>query len=85
VRESQPAVFEGDSEGESTVKVLYPTKPKGVMAFNITASKIEMLNHIDVDHYWFPLGTDGIFLDEHTAYFANLTQQGLQTVTVKLQ
>ena len=85
VRESQPAVFEGDSEGESSVKVLYPTKPKGVMAFNITTSKIEMLNHIDVDHYWFPLGTDGIFLDEHTAYFANLTQQGLQTVTVKLQ
>lgn len=81
VRESQPAIL----ETKDAVKVLYPTKPKGLLAFNISTSKIELQNYIENDHYWFPLGTDGIFLDENTAYFANLTQQGLKTVTIKLQ
>jgi len=83
VRESQPAIYEGGDEG--SVKVLYPTKPKGLMAFNITASKIEMQDHIDGDHYWFPLGADGVFLDENTAYFANLTQEGLKTIIFKIE
>ncbi|WP_455208496.1 hypothetical protein [Kaarinaea lacus] len=80
VRESQPAIHEGGD----IVKVLYPTKPKGLIAFNITASKIEMHDYIDGDHYWFPLGVDGIFLNENTAYFVNLTQQGLKTSIYKL-
>jgi hypothetical protein len=81
VRESQPAIF----EAKESVKVLYPTKPKGLMSFNITASKIEMQGHVEGDHYWFPLGADGIFLDENTAYFANLTQLGLKTLIFKLE
>ncbi|WP_455201505.1 hypothetical protein [Kaarinaea lacus] len=81
VRESQPAIF----QGQNFAKVLYPTKPKGLIAFNITSSTIEMNAHLDGDHYWFPLGADGIFLDENTAYFANLTQQGLKTFIYKLQ
>ncbi|WP_455365619.1 hypothetical protein [Kaarinaea lacus] len=81
VRESQPAIF----QAEKSTQVLYPTKPQGLMVFTITASNIEMREHIEVDHYWFPLGTAGIFLDESTVYFANLTQQGLKTVTVKIR
>lgn len=80
VRESQPAVFE---DGGS-VRVVYPTKPNGLMSWNITESKIDLLDHMEVQHYWFPLGTDGIFIDENTVYFANLTQEGLKTVTIKL-
>ena len=85
VRESQPAIWAGTDEDPGTMLVLYPTKPKGLMALAVTASTIEMQEHIEVAHYWFPLGADGIFLDDDTVYFANLTQQGLKTVTVKIR
>lgn len=81
VRESQPAIF-ADKE---SVNVLYPIKPKGLMAFNITASKIEMQGYVEGDHFWSPLGTDGVFLDENTAFFANLTQLGLKTLMFNLE
>ncbi|MCI0505176.1 MAG: hypothetical protein L0Z73_03610 [Gammaproteobacteria bacterium] len=83
VRESQPAVYE--DQDNAVVKVLYPGKPKGVIALAVTESRIELQDRLDGDHYWFPLGADGIFLDENTAYFANLTQQGLKTFTLKLK
>jgi hypothetical protein len=84
VRESQPAILAGKGEGQNNVKVIYPTKPKGLLMFTVTASRIEMEDYFEVGHYWFPLGTDGIFLDEKSVYFANLTQQGLKTVIFKL-
>jgi len=85
VRESQPAVLALTAADHESVQVAYPTKPRGLVAFNITASKIELIDHYEIEHYWFPLGTDGIFLDEDTAYFANLTQQGLKTITYRLR
>jgi len=83
VRESQPAILA--DQGQDLVKVLYPSKPKGVLDFAVKASSIELQDHIGGNHYWFPLGADGIFLDESTAYFANLTQRGLKALTVPLK
>jgi len=85
VRESQPAMLARKEAGEYSVQVLYPTKPRGLIDFNITASEIEFIDHYEIDYYWFPLGSDGIFLDENTVYFVNLTQQGLKTITYRLR
>jgi len=78
VREAQPAVH----AGEADVKVLYPVKPKGALLFSVTTDAVKLLKYVPDDYYWHSLGTDGIFLDQHTAYFATLSPLGLQTRTI---
>jgi hypothetical protein len=80
VREAQPAVF----TDTSNVQVLYPVKPKGAVLFSLTAHSISLQKYVPDDYYWHSLGTDGIFLDRHTAYFASLSPLGLQTRTITI-
>jgi hypothetical protein len=80
VREAQPAVF----EDVGNVHVLYPVKPNGAVLFSLTAHTITQSKYIPDDYYWHSLGTDGIFLDRNTAYFASLSPLGLQTRTIRI-
>ena len=80
VREAQPAIY----NDKATVKVLYPVKPSGWLLLNVTADNIGVSKYIAGGHYWFPLGTDGVFFNEHVAFFANLTPDGIKTFGVNL-
>ncbi len=81
VREAQPAIY----TNEDHVQVLYPVKPKGVLLFLLGANAISLQKYISHDYYWHSLGTDGIFLNSHTAYFANLSPLGLQTTAINIE
>ena len=81
VREAQPAIYANEQE----VKVLYPTKPKGALLFSVDPTSINALRFFDDDYYWHSIGTDGIFLDATTAFFATLSPLGLQTRTFNLK
>jgi hypothetical protein len=81
VREAQPAIYDDAHQ----VKVLYPVKPKGMLLFAITANSIRLLHYVSDDYYWHSLGTDGIFLNRNTAYFASLSPLGLQTRMVHVE
>lgn len=81
VREAQPAI----RAKENRVSVLYPTKPKGALLFSISSSTISLSKYVDDNYYWHSLGTDGIFLDDNTAYFATLSPQGIKTRRIKVQ
>ena len=80
VREAQPAILERDSEGQ----VIYPVKPSGLVSLHVTAMKIQLGDFYNHVHWWFPLGTDGIFIDSATAYFASLSPTGIKSLSVSL-
>lgn len=80
VREAQPAIRQyGDHE-----QVLYPVKPGGWLLLTISAEKIGEARYIAGKHHWFSLGSDGVFLNEHRAFFVNLTPAGIKTINVDL-
>ncbi|WP_455205370.1 hypothetical protein [Kaarinaea lacus] len=81
VREAQPAIH----TKENIVSVLYPTKPKGALLFFISPTNVSIVKYIDDDYYWHSLGTDGIFLDDNTAYFATLSPKGIKTRRIDVQ
>ena len=81
VREAQPAIYDDAQQP----KMLYPVKPRGALLFSVTADSIHLLNYVPDDYYWHALGTDGIFLDRNTAYFASLSPLGLQTRTINIE
>ncbi|MGD8567981.1 MAG: hypothetical protein PVJ39_07825 [Gammaproteobacteria bacterium] len=80
VREAQPAVYD---EAES-IKVLYPVKAGGLLLFRINRDRIGRPEYISGNNNWFPLGTDGVFFDTSTAFFANLTPTGVKSIIVNL-
>jgi len=81
VRESQPAML----AEENGVKLLYPVRPKGVLLFSVDSDAIALQRYVEGDNYWHSLGTDGIFLDANTAYFATLSPLGLRTLTISTE
>lgn len=77
VRESNPAVLVFADE----LVVQYPVKPNGIVSLKVTGQQIEFKEHIKLNSLWFPLGADGIFVD-NKSMFVNLTPQGMRVITV---
>ncbi len=73
VREAQPAIRMINS---ATV-VLYPSYPTGLMALTVTDSSIALHSKISGAYAWQYMGTDGIFLDDETAWFVSFSRRGL--------
>jgi hypothetical protein len=77
VRESRPAIMDHD-----VATVSYPIKPNGIASLKVGRNNI-ILNSIQTQkHFWFPLGTDGIFLDSSKTLFVNLTPTGVRLIEV---
>jgi len=76
VREARPAI----SESTGAVRVLYPVKPDGIVTLSVGSKSIQFENFSRQDHAWFPMGTDGTFVNENEAVFVNLTQTGLKLI-----
>jgi len=80
VREVQPAILAQDDKD----KIIYPVKPSGLITLRVTAASIQLGSFYKQVQTWFPLGTDGVFLDPLTAYFVNLTPTGLKPIRVSV-
>ena len=80
VREAQPAIFNNGQEA----LVLYPVTPKGLILFSVNSDSITLKKYVNDDYYWRAQGTDGVFFDQKTAYFANLSPLGLQARTIHI-
>ncbi len=77
VREARPAILNG-----VVSRVLYPVKPNGILSLEVSHDGIKFDDIFFQTHLWFPLGTDGIFLDNGKALFVNLTPTGARLVNV---
>jgi len=80
VREAQPAILEHDTMDQ----IIYPVKPRGLIALRVTATDIYLGDYYSHVALWFPLGTDGAFIDPFMVYFATLTPTGLKSMHVSL-
>jgi len=80
VREVRPAI----SNKDGMANVLYPVKPDGIAWFKISKQSIRLNQVLRQERQWFPLGTDGIFLDDRRVLFVNLSQTGVKTVELSL-
>ncbi len=82
VREAQPAILEAKS---GKVKIAYPTLPGELAVLSINRSGIQLINTIPVLKYWFPSGTDGVFLNDDKVFFASLSPHGIKQIIVNLK
>lgn len=77
VPESQPAININSEQTE----VIYPVKPRGWISLFIAADQVRLGSFVKNSHFWFPLGTDGVFTDKHGLFFVNLTPRGVKTIS----
>lgn len=77
VREVRPAIL-----GDDVATVLYPVKPNGIASLKVSKISITLKDVRYLKQPWFPLGTDGIFLDNSKALFINLTPTGARLIEV---
>lgn len=81
VREAQPAILQISN---SQAKIVYPTSPHGLVVLSIENSEIILENEVLINFQWPYSGTDGIFLDNNTVYFASLYPSGIKELTIDL-
>lgn len=80
VREMQPAMR---NFGATSILV-YPRYPNGAIVLAVTASSITLNTTLAGDYDWQWMGTDGIFTDDQSVYFASLSTTGIKTRTFTL-
>lgn len=80
VREVRPAILD-----DEIATVLYPIKPNAIASLEVGRSNISLKGIQNQKHLWFPLGTDGIFLDDNKALFMNLTPAGARLIEVPFE
>ncbi len=76
VREGQPALR---AEGSGAL-VVYPSVPNTLTKLLVTPSEIRLAGKLEVPLTWSEIGTDGIFLDPDTLFFAGLSKRGIRSV-----
>jgi len=63
-------------------QILYPIMPRGWFELQATAVALRPGRYRPGSQNWFPMGTDGVFLDAQQAWFINLSPTGLTPVPV---
>jgi len=80
VRESQPAVLESGD----LAMIAFPMAPYGMALLSADEDAVTY-RQVQQDRYaWGYAGTDGIFLNETTIYFVNLSPSGLVEKTFRI-
>lgn len=82
VREARPAIVNDYSSNRAVV--LYPTKSNAVIKLVLNSQQIMFDGIENTRHSWFPLGTDGMLINENNVLFANLTPTGVKLIKVPL-
>ena len=76
VREAQPAI----KQENSLAYAVYPAYPNKIATILLSDSEITLNNILSGDHLWSYTGTDGIFINDNSVYFVNLSPHGCHEI-----